>query len=137
MAGSQVIQSGFEFGYVKTDYDWGGESVWLANTKMTDRVSNKSIASLHGDGSGKVNINGNDVDLKLVKYYSADNNEKIGRGGYQIWKGDGVRLRNDYIITRLCSAGDEDCIVYYYKGTMNITYHGKRRKVKITGFGGS
>jgi hypothetical protein len=138
IASSQTVRNCFEFGYVKSDYDWTGESIWLANSKRKDRVASKSVAALGASGSGKININGNDSDLKLVKYWLPRSNNKAGRGGYQIWKGSEVLVRIDYIFTKVCLPGDEDeCLVYSYKGVMDVTYKGRRKKVKIRGLGSS
>jgi hypothetical protein len=66
-----------------------------------------------------------------------ENNYKVGRGGYQIWKGRDITVRLDYFFTWLCPPQDEQCEVYYYKGVLGINYKGIQRKVNITGFGGS
>ena len=132
----QNVQSSFKFGFVK-EFDFSDDSIWLANTKKKDRVDSKSIAILGYNGLGTININGRDTDLKLTSDNLPEKNFKIGQGGYQTWKGRNVTVRLDYIFTWLCPPKDEQCEVYYYKGILDISYKGKRKKVNITGFGGS
>ena len=135
-AQNAFAQKSFRIGFVKK-YDFSGDSIWLANTKKKDRVDSKSIAVFSYNSLGTININGRDIDLKLVKDNLPDKNFKIGRGGYQIWKGKNTTVRLDYIFTWLCPPKDEQCEVYYYKGVLDVNYNGKRRKVNIVGFGGS
>lgn len=128
----------FEFGFVKNDYDLAGEAVWAADAKKEDRIHSKSIASLRAEGIGKVNINGDDIDLKAIKHFLPRRNQRVGRGGYQIWKGRATTLRIDYIFTEKCPiGGDDECFTYHYRGVMTVTHRGKVRKIKIRGFGSS
>lgn len=129
-------QKTFKLGFVK-NFDDNGDSIWLANTKKKDRIDSKAIAVLGYDGLGKININGRDIELKQFKDYLPDKNYKLGKGGYEIWKGKNITVRLDYIFTWLCPPKDESCEVYYYKGFLDVNYKGKRKKVKIVGFGGS
>jgi hypothetical protein len=129
-ASGQTIQNNLRFGFVKnykSYYQEAGDSIWLANTKKSNRVASKTIAFLRADGVGKINLNGRDIDLKMTKDYLPDKNFKVGRGGYQIWKGKNIVLRLDYIFTRLCQPKDEQCEVYYYRGTMVVNYKSKQR----------
>lgn len=131
-------QKTLRLGFVK-EFDFAGDSIWLANTKQKDQVNNKAIAVL-GNGyerSGIISINGRDTELKIVKDYLPDKNFKVRRGGYQIWKGKNITVRLDYIFTWLCPPKDEQCEVYHYKGVLDINDSGRRRKVNILGFGGS
>ncbi len=133
---SQTAQKSFRLGFVKSS-DGVSELIWLSNTKNKDRVSGKSVAILDTTGWGIININGHDIEIKRIKDNLSDKNFKVGRGGYQIWKGKKTTVRLDYIFTWLCPPKDEQCEVYYYKGILDINYKGKQRKVNITGFGGS
>jgi hypothetical protein len=110
---SQTSQNSFRLGFVKSFDDYG-DSIWLANTKEKYRVDNKAIAILGYGGSGVINVNGSDIELKLVKSDLPDKNFKVGRGGYQIWKGTNTTVRLDYVFTWLCPSESESCEVYYY-----------------------
>lgn len=86
-------QKTFRLGFVK-EYDFAGDSIWLANTKQKDQVNSKAIAVL-GNGyerAGVINLNGRDTELKMAKDYLPDKNFKVGRGGYQIWKGKDITV---------------------------------------------
>ena len=135
-AQNTFAQNTFRLGFVKS-FDDNGDSIWLADTKKKDRIDSKAIAIFGYSGTGKININRRDINLKNSGGYSADKNFKVGRGGYEIWKGKNITIRLDYIYTWLCPPKYEQCEVYYYKGVLDISYNGKRRKVNIVGFGGS
>ena len=135
---SLIAQKTFKLGFVSTFKD-SGDSIWLANSQKKDRINNKAIARL-GDvdgGLGKININGRDIELKSIKCFSPDRNYKVGRGGYEIWKGKGVTARLDYIWTWLCPPENDNCEIYRYKGILDVKYKGFQRKVKVIGVGGS
>ncbi len=132
----QTARNSFRFGFVK-EFDFNGDSIWLANTRKKNRVDNKVIAALGYHSLGKININGHDIELKLTGDNLPDKNFKVGRGGYQTWKGKNVDIRLNYIFTWLCAPKDEQCEVYYYRGVLDVNYKGKRRRVNVTGFGGS
>lgn len=139
---SQTTPKSFRLGFIKdlelAESSYGAaDSIWLANTKKKDRVGSKAIAILGYASFGAINIEGRDIELKLVNGDLPDKNFKVGRGGYQIWKGKKITVRLDYIYTWICPQNQENCSVYYYKGVLDINYKGKRRKVNITGFGGS
>lgn len=129
-------QNTFRLGFVKS-FDDNGDSIWLADAKKNDRIDSKTVAIFGYGGTGKININGRDIALKNSGGYLADKNFKVGRGGYETWKGKNITIRLDYIYTWLCPPKDEQCEVYYYKGILDVNYKGKRRKVSILGFGGS
>jgi hypothetical protein len=133
---SQTTQKSFRLGFVN-NFDNPYDFIWLANTKKKDRIDSKAIAMFDPNIKGVINIDGRDIKLKQVKYYMPDKNNKVGRGGYRIYKGTNITVQLDYIFTSLCGLKDEQCEVYTYKGTLDINYKGKRRKVNITAFGGS
>lgn len=139
---SQTTSKSFKVGFIKdsglVESSYGAaDSIWLVNTKKKDRVGSKAIAILGYANLGAINIDGRDIELKLVNSDLPDQNFKVGRGGYQIWKGKKTKVRLDYIFTWLCPQNQENCSVYYYKGVLDINYKGKHRKVNIKGFGGS
>jgi len=94
-------QKTFRLGVVKS-FDDNGDSIWLANTKKKDRIAINSVAIFGYSGTGKININGRDINLKNSGGYLADKNFKVGRGGYETWKGKNITVRLDYIFTWLC-----------------------------------
>jgi hypothetical protein len=135
-ARSQTTAGSFRLGFVKSFDDYG-DSIWLAKTPKEDRIESNAVARLGYGGLGRININGRDIELKAFKQYLPDTNFKVGRGGYQIWKGVGTVVRLDYLFTWLCPPNTESCEVFYYIGILDVTYKGRRRNVEINGFGGS
>ena len=136
IAAGQRVRRSFEFGFVKSGYDWAGEQIWPATSKKSDRIPSKAAAFLGADSTGKINIDGNDIELKFVKGRLPVGNQKAGRGGYQLWRGRNVTLRIDYIFTQKCPVDDE-CFTYYFNGVMAVTYRGRLRRINIRGFGSS
>ncbi|MGE3465752.1 MAG: hypothetical protein AB7J13_02370 [Pyrinomonadaceae bacterium] len=132
---SANAQGRFGFGYVKNPD--GNESVWLAGVAKRNRTRDKAILSHGHTFAPRININGKDISLKSVKSDLPDANFKVGRGGYEIFEGKGVRVRLDYVFTWLCPSDQENCSVFYYRGVLDVTYKGAKRKVNVTGFGGS
>ena len=133
--GSLAAQRNFKFGYVKNGD--GVDSVWLATTPKKNRIQGRTILSHGHTFSPRINIDGRDIKLKSVRSSLPDQNFKVGRGGYEIFRGKNVQVRLDYVFTWLCPTEQENCSVYYYRGVLDVTYKGKRRKVNILGFGGS
>jgi hypothetical protein len=86
-------------------------------TKFYASGANHLAILSNSSSLGVINIDGRDIELKLIKGNLPDKNFKVGRGGYQIWKGRKTTVRLDYIFTWLCPPKDEHCKVYYYKGT--------------------
>ncbi len=96
-------QKTFKLGFVGSFED-NGDSILLANTKKKDRVDSKAIAIFGYGGSGKININGRDIELKQAGGDLSEENCKVGRGGYEIWKGENTTVRLDYTYTLALSA---------------------------------
>lgn len=48
-----------------------------------------------------------------------------------------TKVRLDYVFTWLCPPENDNCSVYYYRGTLSVTYKGLRRRIRIVGTGGS
>ena len=132
----QAVRDTFKFGFVK-EHDFAGDLIWLANTREKDRIAAKSIAIFSYNGLGTININGRDIELKQTDGYLADKNFKVGRGGYEVWRGNNITVRLNQTYTWLCPQKQENCSVYYYKGVLDVNYQGKRRRVNVNGFGGS
>ncbi|CAN5233708.1 hypothetical protein BH10ACI1_BH10ACI1_04900 [soil metagenome] len=135
-AQSISAQRNIKIGYIRGEYNIGcGDQVWLATNKKKNQ--DKEVIFNSCDSEGLINLNGRDLELKRAGGYLDDKNFKVGRGGYEVWKGKNITVRLNYIFTWLCPPKDEQCEVYYYKGILDINYNGKYRKVNIVGFGGS
>jgi hypothetical protein len=132
----QTNTAKFKLGYVK-NFDETGDLIWLAKTSRKDRVESKAIARLGYGGTGVINIQGRDIRLKNVGGHLDDEDFKVGRGGFELWEGKDTFVRIEQTYTWLCPEDQENCSVYYYKGLMDVTYKGQKRKIWINGFGGS
>ena len=74
-AQNSFAQKTFRLGFVKS-FDDNGDSIWLANTKKKERIDSNVVAIFGYGGSGKINVNGRDIDLKKAKDYLPDKNFK-------------------------------------------------------------
>lgn len=132
-----LVRENFKLRRVKGSISDDCDSIWISTTKKKDRKDINAIAMFGYSGNGVINVNGRDIKLRQVQDNLPDKNFKVGRGGYQIWKGKNISVRLDYVFTWLCPPKDEQCEVYYYKGVFDVHYGGERRKFRVVGFGGS
>ncbi len=79
---SQTSPKNFRVGFikdselVKSSYG-AADSIWLANTKKKDRVGYKAIAILGYASLGAINIDGSDIELRLVNDDLPDENFNV------------------------------------------------------------
>jgi len=79
-----------------------------------------------------MNIDGKDVKLTLVAS-SKSSVERIGTRSYEKYRADGVRVRANYVVTRVCKSKDENCESTSYAVTFSITNGGRKSVIKGRG----
>jgi hypothetical protein len=84
-----------------------------------------------------MNINGQDVELSLVRSKESTRSVKKGDRSSFWYAGDGIEARVDYVVTGLCPPDDESCEVIYYSATIHLTTRFSKRDVKAYGVCGS
>lgn len=84
------------------------------------------------DEGAWMNIDGRDVKLRLA----ASSNKSVwgvGARSYKKYKANGIAVRIDYVVTRICKPGDEQCESTDYDATFTVTKAGRRRVIKAKG----
>lgn len=84
------------------------------------------------DEGAWMNIDGKDVNLKPV----GSTNESVfavGARSSKRYKANGVAVRVDLVVTRVCRPGDEQCESTDYDATFTVTKAGRKRVIKAKG----
>jgi hypothetical protein len=79
-----------------------------------------------------MNIDGRNVELTVLR----DEENKGVRVGYRFFQTYGssnLRVRIDYIVTRICDPNDEGCEVTWYEATITVTRKGSSRRTGVLG----
>jgi hypothetical protein len=82
---------------------------------------------------GQMNIDGHDVDLKLVDSDEPDRELKVGDHFSQRYAGDSLRARIDYVVTGVCDPKDEACEVIDLDATIIVERNGSKQQIKTSG----
>jgi hypothetical protein len=84
------------------------------------------------DEGAWMNIGGKDVNLKLV-----GSNDKsvfgVGARSSKRYGANGIAVRVDLVVTRVCKPGDEQCESTDYDATFTVTKAGRKRVIKAKG----
>jgi hypothetical protein len=98
-----------------------------------NKQSDKYVFMEGIDGEGAwMNIGGKDVKLKLVGS-SNESDWKVGARSFKRYEAQGIAVRIDYVVTRVCRPGDEQCESTDYDATFTVTKAGRRRAIKAKG----
>ncbi len=132
---STLAQSRVKLGYLgESDCsDW----TFLSNTSKRSMREEKAVLQTGHRCSQSIKINGRKIALTTSKTYLPERNWKVGRGGYDVWRGRDTIVRLDYVFTWRCPPENDNCEVYYYRGVLDIQYKGLRRRLNVVGTGGS
>ncbi|HEU0177151.1 MAG TPA: hypothetical protein VFV58_23045 [Blastocatellia bacterium] len=82
---------------------------------------------------GQMNMDGHDVDLKLVDSDEPDRELKVGDHFSETYAGDGLKARIDYVVTGVCDPKDEACEVINIDATVIVERNGSKRQIKTSG----
>ena len=80
-----------------------------------------------------LNVNGKDTAFKLVKEGKRPINQKIGSRFSDEYAANGISVKIDYLITRICLRGEEDCEATSYDATITATKGKLKSIVKTKG----
>lgn len=84
------------------------------------------------DEGAWMNVDGKDVNLKLVDSGRGPD-LAVGSRSSKRYKANGVDVRVDLVVTRVCKPGDEQCESTDYDATFTVTKAGRTRVVKAKG----
>ena len=80
-----------------------------------------------------LNINGKDIEFKLIKKGKLPAKEKIGSRHTDEYAANGFTVEVDYLTTRVCLKGDEECEATFYDATITVSKGGIKTIVKTKG----
>lgn len=80
-----------------------------------------------------LNINGKDTEFKLVKKGKRRESEKIGSRHSDEFTANGIKAKVDYLTTRVCLKGEEDCESTSYDVTITLMKGDLKKAVKTKG----
>lgn len=86
------------------------------------------------EGSAYMNIDGRDVKLKLTTpSHLRKRIKRVGDRSSDVWVADGVRVRVDWIGSKVCKPIELDCEVTWYAATITLTRKGHSAIAKTKG----
>jgi hypothetical protein len=107
--------------------DYSGCGCSFQNLAEAKKPQSTKIIFWSEDGNTAIlNVNGKDTEFKLVKEGKRPTNQKIGSRFSDEYAANGITVNIDYLITRVCLKGEEDCEATSYDATITAT----RGKIK-------
>ncbi|CAN5197799.1 hypothetical protein BH20ACI1_BH20ACI1_14690 [soil metagenome] len=85
------------------------------------------------DKKAILNINGKDTTFKLVKEGKRPSKEKIGSRFSDEYAANGITVKVDYLTTRVCLKGEEECEATSYDVTITVLKGNLKTVVKTKG----
>lgn len=80
-----------------------------------------------------MNIDGRDVQLKVVKDWSHAERERVGSRSSRTFTAHNISVTSTYVVTRVCAANDENCESHDYNATFVVRKGGRVETVRATG----
>ena len=119
----------------RDSFDGPGCSLQLPadNRKHNERYTLLSDS----EDNAVMNINGKDLNLKLVSHNEPHGVLKKGDRSTWTYSRQGIKVRVDFVVTGLCPPGDEACEVTYYDATITVTRGNNKQLVIVKGVCGS
>jgi hypothetical protein len=83
-----------------------------------------------------MNIDGNDVSLKLIYASPASNGVLLGSRSYKKYQAKGISVLIRYVVNAICPEENPDCDEAGYIATITVSKDGRRQSIKATGMCG-
>lgn len=99
----------------------------------TNRNSKQYMFSQSIDQKAWMNIEGKDVQLKMVKEQSPGDRERLGSRWTKTFAGSDISVSSTWVTTRMCAPNDENCESTDYDATF-VVRKGKRQET-VRAFG--
>lgn len=96
----------------------------------SDSQKNKHVLIIPMDDDAYVTIDEKKLQLRLITSSKAKATEKVGDRSWEIYSARNVKVRVDYVVTRVCDPDDEGCEATYYRANMTVTKGKQSRVVK-------
>lgn len=91
---------------------------------------NKHLLIIPMDDDAYVTIDEKKLQLRLIAESKERATEKVGDRSWEIYSAGNVRVRVDYLVTRVCDPDDEGCEATCFRATMTVSKGRQRRVVK-------
>ena len=85
------------------------------------------------DSTGKMNIDGRNVELTMLRDEETKGNMRVGDRFFQTYGLENLRVRIDYTVTRICNPSDEGCEVTWYSAAITVTRGGSSQRARVLG----
>ena len=121
----QARAASIKVGYVKSADDGCGCSF---SYNLTEFWKDKHLFVSPMDEATFINVDGKDVELRLVTQSKENRDEKVGDRSWQTYVAGEIKVRVDYTVTKICDPNDENCEVTYYRAKLTVM-RGKQRRV--------
>lgn len=95
---------------------------------LSDLRNHKHLLISPMDEDTYITLDGQKLKLQLLAELKGKRKERVGDRSWQIYSGGDVKVRVDYVVTKVCDPNDEDCEATYYRANMTVT-RGKQRLV--------
>ena len=102
-------------------------------TEAKKPQSTKIVFWSEDRNSAILNVNGKDTEFKIVKEGKRPINQKIGSRFSDEYAANGITVKIDYLITRVCLKGEEDCEATFYDVMITATKGELKTIVKTKG----
>jgi hypothetical protein len=83
-----------------------------------------------------INIDGKDIQLKLIYGSDATNGSLLGSRHYKKYSAKGISILIRYVVNAVCPEENPDCDEVGYSATITVTKGGRRQSIKATGMCG-
>ena len=84
----------------------------------------------------QMNIDGEDIRLRLVKETKVKGKPKIGSRHSETYRSGHTTVRIDWLVTEVCDPKDEGCEVTWYSTDITVNRSGQIQRVKALGMCG-
>lgn len=85
------------------------------------------------DGRGKINVDGTDLELNLVRRSETTGATKVGDRTRETLEAKRIRVEIEYLVTKVCDPDDESCEQVWYSATITVTRNRTARRVRVRG----
>jgi hypothetical protein len=111
--------------YFKLPAQSKGVTKYFFFSKINGGEDNEKIAWM--------NINGRDIELKLVDSGGDSTKRDVGMRLYRRYKADDIYVQADYVVTQICPPSNPACEETLYQATFTVSRDKHRQIVKARG----
>ena len=122
----ESTSNSIKLGYVR-DFDYGCGCYFSYNSSNIWKDKNLFVSSIEED-TVVINVDGKDVKLRSIAQSKDKMDEKVGDRSWETYIAGDLKVRLDYVVTKVCDPNDESCESTRYRATLTVM-RGKQRRV--------